>query len=85
MSPSGSKWDEGCGKNGLYGYGSSTFLMLLMANMENQNGGNYSGSTIGFTGSLSPLGYYTALVGAKRGTGSVYLSVDVGGGSTSSG
>lgn len=85
VSPSGTKWDEGCGKNGLYGYGSSTYLMLLMANMENPNGGNYSGLTIGFTGSLSPLGYYTALVGTKRGTGSVYLSVDVGGGSTSSG
>ena len=39
VSPSGSKWDEGCGKNGLYGYGSSTYLMLLMANMENKNGG----------------------------------------------
>lgn len=77
-SPSGSGYNEGCGKNGLYAYGSDLSAVLVMATLENTSGGNYSGSTVGFTGSLSALGYYNALVSSRRGSGPLYLWVDAG-------
>lgn len=42
-SPSGNSVDEGCGANGWYGYGAYFLHFLLMARMENQFTGNYTG------------------------------------------
>ncbi len=78
VSPSGVSYDEGCGKNGLYAYGSNGYLMLMMSKMEMSNGGNYTGSTLWFTGNLSPLGYYNAFIGMKKGAGTMYLAVLAG-------
>ena len=72
ISPSGAGYDEGCGSSGRYAYGVSTGNVLnpqsslLMARMENQNGGNYTGSTLGMTGDLTLLGHWTATFGLSR-------------------
>ena len=52
-SPSGSSYDEWCGSNGRYGYAQSGMRYMLIANMESPSGGNYSGSTTWFTGTLT--------------------------------
>ena len=72
ISPKGAGYDEGCGVSGKYAYGVSTGNVLdpqsslLMAVMENQKGGNYSGSTLGMTGDLTMLGHFNATFGLAR-------------------
>lgn len=72
ISPKGAGYDEGCGVSGKYAYGVSTGNVLdpqsslLMAVMENQNGGNYTGSTVGMTGDLTLLGHFNATFGLSR-------------------
>ena len=72
ISPKGAGYDEGCGVSGKYAYGVSTGNVLdpqsslLMAMMENQNGGNYTGSTLGMTGDLTLLGHFNATFGLAR-------------------
>lgn len=79
ISPKGAGYDEGCGVSGKYAYGVSTGNVLdpqsslLMAVMENQNGGNYTGSTSGMTGDLTLLGHFNATFSLSRGTGSIYI------------
>jgi prepilin-type N-terminal cleavage/methylation domain-containing protein len=79
ISPKGAGYDEGCGVSGKYAYGVSTGNVLdpqsslLMAVMENQNGGNYTGSTSGMTGDLTLLGHFNATFGLSRWTGSIYI------------
>ena len=41
--------------------------------MENQNGGNYTGSTSGMTGDLTLLGHFNATFLVSKGTGSIYI------------
>ena len=38
-----------------------------MSVMEGASRGNYSGSTDGMTGSLSPFGYYMGMNGTRKG------------------
>jgi prepilin-type N-terminal cleavage/methylation domain-containing protein len=57
ISPSGTSYNEGCGPSGIYGYSNTTGAYvtssyILMAIMENRYAGNYTGSTVGFTGDL---------------------------------
>ena len=72
ISPKGAGYDEGCGVSGKYAYGVSTGNVLdpqsalLMAVMENQNGGNYTGSTLGMTGDLTLLGHFNATFSLSR-------------------
>ena len=79
ISPKGAGYDEWCGISGKYAYWVSTGntlitqSSLLMANMENKNGGNYSGSTLWMTGNLTLLGHYNATYGTARWTGSIYI------------
>ncbi len=72
--------DDGCGPNGHYAYGIGSGLIngasgfVLMAKMENPNGGNYSGSISGMTGdSVLPLAYSLATNATSKGQGQYYI------------
>lgn len=73
-SPSGNSVDEGCGANGWYGYGAYFLHFLLMARMENQFTGNYTGSTEGFTGLLSDYAIQRVSTGLTRWAGNILVS-----------
>ena len=66
LSPKGVTYNEGCGENGYYGYGvwasgaTNSNDYILTAYMENLPLGNYSGSFIGMTWTLSPYGSWNA-------------------------
>ena len=79
ISPRWNGYDEGCGSSGMYGYWVSTdgHTALLMAMMERSRGGNYTGSTLWMTGSLTPLGDSNAM-NTRKWDGNIYI-VKIGG------
>lgn len=72
QSPSGTGYNEGCGNNGQYAYGNMGIGYILMSTMENLFTGNYSGSTVGFTGTITRSGALNAL-NTKKGMGRYYI------------
>ena len=59
-SPKNSQYDEGCGSNGRYGYGTGAASYILSARTEMLYGGNYSGSTEGMVGNITHTGWTNA-------------------------
>ncbi len=80
-SPSGDLYNEWCWPNGQYAYGTSTGLLighgvsLLMSHMERESGWNYSGSTNGMTGDITPIGYLLMNT-TEKWSGPWYLLID---------
>lgn len=72
-SPTSTTYNEGCGNNGQFGYGNKGGNgYILMGIMENAAGGNYSGSTAGFTGTVTASGI-ASLANIKKGIGNKYV------------
>ncbi|MDD2693726.1 MAG: InlB B-repeat-containing protein [Candidatus Gracilibacteria bacterium] len=72
ISPSGTGYNEGCGNNGQFGYGNLGIGSVLMGIMENDSTGNYTGSTAGFTGTLTKEGILNTL-NTKNGAGRYHI------------
>lgn len=72
--------DNGCGSNGYYAYGVGSGVLnggsgfIVMAKMENPNGGNYGGNVNGMTGdSVVPSAYSLATSATSKGQGQYYV------------
>lgn len=72
--------DDGCGPNGHYAYGVGSGVLndgsgfILMAKMENANGGNYGGSVSNMTGaSITQSAYNFASNSIGKGQGMYYV------------
>ncbi len=79
MDPLESK-DNGCGPNGHYAYGVGSGVsnggsgFIVMAKMENPNGGNYGGNVNGMTGdTVAQSTYSLATTATSKGQGQYYI------------
>ena len=77
MSPLNNQYNEWCGPSGRYAYWATTewYAYTLMSTMEWKNAGNYTGSTIGFTGAMTQAGWTNAQ-SVKKWAGKYQLLTD---------
>jgi hypothetical protein len=72
---------NGCGTSGLYAYAMATGILSnpnvysLVAIMEQPFWGNYSGSLVWFTGTLSPTAYQSGITAIVKWAGATYVRV----------
>ncbi len=80
VSPGWSTYNEWCWPNGQYAYGTLTTLtqsaFLLLSTMDAWASGNYSGSTLGMTGTMTASGYQTASDMLQKWAGRIYIIVE---------